>query len=85
MEKLICLLSIFLSCSVIQDRYSNDNIHRVDRDYYENGNLRYESNYMHGKLNGESKSWDIHGNLIAADVRYEVCTTGACRTRRGSI
>ena len=70
MGKLVCLLSVFLSCSVIQDKYSNSNIYRIDRDYYENGKLRYESNYMHGKLNGESKSWDIHGNLISS-VQYK--------------
>ena len=70
MEKLIYLSSILLSCSVIQDKYSSSNIHRVDRDYYENENLKYESSYMYGKLDGESKSWDINGNLISA-VQYK--------------
>ena len=70
MGKLIYLLSIFLSCSVVQDKYSSNNTYRVDRDYYESGSLRYESIYMYGKLDGESKSWDINGNLISS-VQYK--------------
>jgi len=69
MGKLVLISLILFSCSFIIKKSPSNNIYKTDRDYHANGNLKYESNYMYGKLHGELKNWDKNENLLSV-VQY---------------
>ena len=44
--------------------------YNIEREYYTNGVLQYETSYRYGKLEGFSKSWSVGGNLVSK-VHYK--------------
>ena len=51
----------------VVDKYQN---HVIDRDYYDNGKIMYETMYLNGKIDGFTMSWNKKGNLISK-VQYK--------------
>ncbi len=50
--------------------YVNGMKNGISKNYYENGNISYETNYENDVLNGISKSYDINGN-VTCEENYE--------------
>ena len=63
MKKYIIVL-FFFSCGV--GVFNNKDI---EKEYYDNGVLKYKTQKLNNKIDGYSKFWDINGNLIN-EVNY---------------
>ncbi len=61
---ILLLAAVFcpLPVSAVWALEKTDGIHKTN---YSSGELRYESMYKHGKLNGITKEYDKEGDLIA--------------------
>ena len=58
---IFCL--IFIGCYYV-DIVSETKIQRVlEKSYYENGKLEYETSFVNNKIDGYSKYWYRNGNL----------------------
>jgi antitoxin component YwqK of YwqJK toxin-antitoxin module len=57
--------------------WKNDKFHGIDnKEYYENGNLKYHGNFHNGHKHRDGKEFDMDGQLVG-DVKHffgEVCT-----------
>lgn len=70
MVKVVYISLFFLTCSTQLDYISKTGNIVIEREYFENGNIQYESSYKFGKLDGVSKSWTEEGNIISS-VEYK--------------
>ena len=65
------LLFVFLfSCIPNVNSKSSSQGNFIEKEFYSNGILKYESSYKNGKLDGMSKTWDEKGNL-KSKVEYK--------------
>jgi len=65
--KLYLFLFFASSCSSykINNNFRYPNNKKVEKSYYENGNIEYEAIFINGKLEGTSKLWLKDGTLIS--------------------
>ena len=63
----ICLLLLYVGCSLFIPQQSFDNTKR-NFSYYSDGSIEYESEYKNGILHGVTKYWDESGNLISESI-----------------
>ena len=61
---------------IIEAYYKNDILNGLQKEYYENGNLKVLSNFSDGKMNGYSYHYDNSGNLVYKTFAYYDIRTG---------
>ena len=60
---LLSILFFNFNCNYVSTSYKS--IKKIERSYYDNGQLEYEAEFENEKLNGETKYWSKNGHLIS--------------------
>ena len=66
----LCFIIVFLISCAAQNTVIEFDRYNIEKEYYPNGLLMYESSYRYNKLDGISKSWSEDGNLTSK-VEYK--------------
>ena len=66
----LIILLILSACVHREEHVVKSGNTTIEREYFENGNIKYESSYKFGKLNGISRSWTRDGKIISS-IEYK--------------